>query len=72
MRQQRLLGGALLIVPGEPAAAAVEAVCALLGDPVRLQTMGATGRARMGGAGGAAAIAAAVADVARPSTGTPA
>jgi hypothetical protein len=63
MRQERLLGEALQVVPGEPAAAAA-AVVALLNDPACLARMGAAGRERMGGTGGAAAIARAVADLA--------
>jgi hypothetical protein len=59
MRQRRLLGEALAIVPGEPAAAAT-AIAALLADEPRLERMRAAGRARMGGRGGAAAIARAV------------
>ncbi len=59
MRQRRLLGDAVAIVPEDPAAAAA-AVGALLGDEARRARMGAAGRARMGGPGGAAAIAAAV------------
>jgi len=65
MRQERLLGDALLVLPGDPAQAA-DAVTALLGDPARLAHMGATGRERMGGAGGAAAIARAIVEVAAP------
>lgn len=63
MRQERLLGEALLVVPGDPAAAA-DAVVALLGDPARRARMAAAGRERMGGAGGAAAIARAIVDLA--------
>lgn len=59
MRQERLLGDAIAIVPGDPAAAA-DAVVALLNDPARLARMGAVGRERMGASGGAAAIAAAI------------
>jgi hypothetical protein len=66
MRQERLLGPAMLVVPGETSAAA-DAIVALLGDPARLARMGAAGVERMGGAGGAAAIARAVVDLARPS-----
>ncbi len=60
MRQRRLLGDALQLVPEEPAAAA-EALARLLEDPARLARMGAAGRARMGSPGGAAAIAHAIA-----------
>jgi uncharacterized protein (TIGR03492 family) len=56
MRQRRLLGDALAIVPREPARAAAE-VAALLGDPERLERMRVAGRQRMGGRGGAVAIA---------------
>ena len=63
MRQERLLADALLVVPGEPAAATA-AVVALLNDPGRLARMGAAGRERMGPSGGAAAIARAIAELA--------
>jgi uncharacterized protein (TIGR03492 family) len=56
MRQRRLLGDALAIVPREPRRAAA-AVAALLGDPERLERMRVAGPQRMGGRGGAAAIA---------------
>jgi hypothetical protein len=62
-RQRGLLGEALLMVPGEPAAAA-DAVAALLADDVRRARMSAAGRDRMGGPGGARAIAQAVAQLA--------
>jgi tetraacyldisaccharide 4'-kinase len=66
MRQARLLGDALLVVPGDVPQAA-EAILALLGDHVRLAHMSRVGRERMGGPGGAAAIAdAIVALAARP------
>ena len=55
-RQMGLLGDALLIVPGEPAVAA-GAIAELLADDVRRARMGAVGRDRMGGPGGARAIA---------------
>ncbi len=58
-RQVGLLGEALLVVPGEPSRAA-DAVAALLADEVRRARMSAAGRERMGGPGGAHAIAAAV------------
>jgi hypothetical protein len=58
-RQMALLGDALLIVPGEPGPAAA-AVAELLADDVRRARMGAVGRDRMGGPGGARAIAASV------------
>ncbi|HTD36987.1 MAG TPA: hypothetical protein VK669_05710 [Candidatus Limnocylindrales bacterium] len=63
-RQMGLLGEALLIVPGDPARAA-DAIAALLADDVRRARMGAIGRDRMGGPGGARAIAQAVAELAR-------
>jgi len=58
-RQRGLLGEALLLVPGDPAAAA-GALAALLADPGRRARMGAVGRERMGGPGGARTIARAV------------
>ncbi len=62
-RQRGLLGEALLIVPGEPDAAAAE-IGALLADDERRARMGTTGRERMGGPGGARAIAHAIAGLA--------
>ena len=62
-RQRGLLGEALAVVPGAPEAAA-QALAALLADPERRARMGAVGRERMGGPGGARAIAAAVAALA--------
>ncbi len=59
MRQERLLGDAMAVVPGDPAAA-TDAIVALLGDPARMARMRAAGPARMGAPGGAAAIAAAI------------
>jgi tetraacyldisaccharide 4'-kinase len=59
MRQERLLGDAMAIVPGDPAAA-TDAIVALLGDPARLARMRAAGPERMGKPGGSAAIAAAI------------
>jgi len=56
MRQHGLLGGALAVLPGDPAQAAAE-LRALLDDALRRTTMGALGRERMGGPGGALAIA---------------
>jgi uncharacterized protein (TIGR03492 family) len=56
MRQRRLLGEALAIVPRDPPRAAAE-LLALLGDPVRLERMRLAGPERMGPPGGAAAIA---------------
>ncbi len=63
-RQMGLLGDALLIVPGDPARGA-DAVAALLADELRRARMGATGRERMGGPGGAHAIAEAVVELSR-------
>lgn len=63
MRQRRLLGDALLLVPAEPEAAAA-ALASLLADSGRLQSMSEAGRARMGPPGGAAAIAVAILTVA--------
>ncbi len=59
MRQRRLLGDALLLVPADPRSAA-DAIDGLLGDPERLAAMGAAGRSRMGPPGGVAAIAQAI------------
>jgi uncharacterized protein (TIGR03492 family) len=58
-RQQCLLDGAMLLVPGDPDRAAND-LAALLDDEERRARMGAIGRARMGPPGGAAAIAAAI------------
>jgi hypothetical protein len=62
-RQRGLLGEAMTMVPGDPAAAA-EALAGLLADDVRRARMAAIGRDRMGGPGGARAIAEAVAALA--------
>ncbi len=62
MRQRRLLGEALLLVPQDPARAAAE-IAGLLADPERLRRMGEAGRLRMGPPGGAAAIARAILEV---------
>jgi len=59
MRQERLLGDAMIVVPGDTAAA-TDAIVALLNDPARLARMGSAGPERMGGPGGAAAIAGAI------------
>ena len=56
MRQHGLLGEALLVLPGDVARAAAS-VNALLEDAPRRAQMGAHGRERMGGPGGARAIA---------------
>ncbi|GAC1441237.1 MAG: hypothetical protein NVS1B2_04450 [Vulcanimicrobiaceae bacterium] len=70
MRQRRLLGEALLLVPTRPQAAA-SAIAALLHDPVRVAAMGAAGRARMGEPGGAEAIARAVVALAAATPSAP-
>jgi uncharacterized protein (TIGR03492 family) len=59
MRQQRLLGDALAVLPVEAEAAAAE-IRDLLADQPRLAHMRAAGRERMGRAGGARAIAQAI------------
>jgi tetraacyldisaccharide 4'-kinase len=59
MRQKRLLGDALLVLPAEPGAFAAE-VIRLLDDPERMRRMEEAGRERMGGPGGARAVASAV------------
>ncbi|HTV92543.1 MAG TPA: hypothetical protein VMG98_07485 [Verrucomicrobiae bacterium] len=59
MRQHGLLGDALAVLPGDPSRAAAE-LRALLDDAPRRAQMGAHGRARMGGPGGALAIARAI------------
>ena len=64
LRQAKLLGDALTIVPADCDAAA-DAIVALLDDPARRARLGAVGRERMGGAGGAAAIAAAIVRIAQ-------
>ena len=56
MRQTKLLGDALAVVPADPDEAA-RRIGALLDDPHRRARMGAIGRERMGPPGGAAAIA---------------
>lgn len=56
MRQMRLLGGALAVLPADDRAFA-DGVAAIVRDPQRAAAMGAAGRERMGGAGGAAAVA---------------
>jgi len=59
MRQRRLLGDALALLPPRPADAA-EGISALLDDPAALARMRTAGIERMGPPGGARAIAAAV------------
>jgi uncharacterized protein (TIGR03492 family) len=65
MRQRRLLGDALLLVPPEPERAAA-ALDGLLRDPERVALMARTGRSRMGAPGGADTIARAVLAVGAP------
>ncbi len=65
MRQARLLGDALAIVPGD-AERAADAIAALLADGARRAHMSQVGRQRMGARGGAAAIARAVATLTLP------
>lgn len=63
MRQSKLLGDALLVLPGQTdhaAGALVELLC----DPERRARMGAVGRDRMGAPGGALTIAGAIAALA--------
>ncbi|MBC5828245.1 MAG: hypothetical protein GIW99_11295 [Candidatus Eremiobacteraeota bacterium] len=59
MRQQRLLGEALLVLPADDAQFA-SGVVALLNDQGRMEAMGRVGRMRMGAAGASAAVAQAV------------
>lgn len=59
MRQQRLLGDALLVLPSDDETFAA-AVVRLIDDPGRIEKMAAAGRARMGGTGAAGAVADAV------------
>ena len=63
MRQKRLLGDALLVLPGEPKRFAADVV-RLLDDPARMEHMAETGRERMGGRGAALAVARCVLDIA--------
>ena len=63
MRQRRLLGAALTVVPVQPARGAA-ALAELLSDEARLERMRAAGRERMGARGGARAIAAAILEIA--------
>jgi uncharacterized protein (TIGR03492 family) len=56
MRQKRLLGDALLVVPPQPDAFAREVV-ALMDDSERQAAMSRAGKERMGAAGGSAAVA---------------
>jgi uncharacterized protein (TIGR03492 family) len=57
MRQQRLLGDALLVLPAADDDAFASGVVKLLDDQRRMNDMARTGRERMGGSGGAAAVA---------------
>jgi len=66
MRQRRLLGDALAIVPSSPGLAA-DAIAELLADDARLAAMRAAGRARMGPRGGSRAIARSVVEIASAS-----
>ena len=59
MRQHGLLGDALVVLPGDSAQAAAD-LESLLDDAPRRARMGAQGRERMGGPGGAHAIARAI------------
>ena len=59
MRQRRLLGDALLLVPPDPNGAAA-AIATLLDDPDRMRRMSEACRARRGERGGAVAIARAI------------
>ncbi len=65
MRQGRLLGEGLRLVPAAPHKAAA-AVAELLADADELARMGAAGQARMGPAGGAAVVAQAILAAASP------
>ncbi len=64
MRQRRLLGDALAILPAEPAAAAA-ALAEALANGSQLSRMRAAGPERMGAAGGARAIAQAIREIVR-------
>lgn len=58
MRQKRLLGEALMVLPADPHGF-VRGVMTALDDPAKLAQMSTAGRQRMGAQGGAAAVAAA-------------
>lgn len=64
MRQQRLLGDALLVLDGAADDAFAAEVVRLLADPDRIERMATSGKERMGGTGAAASIAHAILDVA--------
>ena len=57
MRQQRLLGDALIVLPAADDEAFAAGVVSLLDDPERRDSMARAGRERMGGSGGARVIA---------------
>ncbi|HEY5095346.1 MAG TPA: lipid-A-disaccharide synthase-related protein [Candidatus Eremiobacteraceae bacterium] len=57
MRQQRLLGDALLVLPAADDDAFAAGVVSLLDDEQRREAMARAGRERMGGSGGAAIVA---------------
>lgn len=57
MRQQRLLGDALLVLPATDDDAFAAGVVSLLDDEKRRDAMALAGRERMGGSGGAAIVA---------------
>jgi len=57
MRQQRLLGDALLVLPAADDDAFAAGVVSLLDDEKRREAMARAGRERMGGLGGAAIVA---------------
>ena len=63
MRQGRLLGDALALVPAAPQPAA-DAIAAILANPARLEKMREAGRDRMGPHGGSRAIANAIIETA--------
>jgi hypothetical protein len=62
MRQRRLLGDALAIVPSAPGLAA-DAIAALLADAARLEEMRRAGPQRMGPRGGSRAIARTIVEI---------
>jgi uncharacterized protein (TIGR03492 family) len=63
MRQARLLGDALALIPPSPGLAA-DAIAGILADAARLERMRAAGRERMGPRGGSRAIAEAIVAIA--------
>lgn len=68
MRQQRLLGDALAVLPDDDVAFA-DGVVTLLGDRSRMEAMAAHGRARMGDSGGCVVVAKAVLALASEKSG---